>query len=363
MKLLKFETKKFFKNTKNLVLIGLMFSCIVVVCIQESNQFKREREKIYTDDSYIYMELMSSAEELQKEFPELLINFQQAMDALENKLNHSNRKEWRNSLEEENIFIDNIKTIQEKVSLGFISNDILENKKKNIFFLENNIKPDNSLYGVSAMYYIRLVLSLVFSIYGYIFFLLLFFDIFSREIENKNKNWLITLPVPYKRFNKNKLILSVSFVFFLFFLLLLITFVLGLLLSTAVGNINYPMEMITVDRKIIGFPFILYFCNSFLIFLVAIYFLLLLLLSLSRVKLGSEKVLLICMIGMTALSQFTKFLKYRPSYFLVLHYVNLHDTVIEFFKQRLVLVNFYTIGIFIFILIVLTVYLFNRREN
>lgn len=340
MKLLLFELKKFIKNTKNIVVIGLTFFIIVAVCLIDKQQLIEEKEKIFLEDSYIHKQLISDLEEIQQQeglSSPLMDNYFKAIQALENKVKYSNSEEWRRSLTEDNLFIDTVRRIQKMDLLGHISAERLAGRAENDFYLKHDIKPDNCLYGVSAMYYVRVILSVVFSMYGYLFFILLFYDIFSREKENNHFNWLVTLPVPYKKITKSKTLLSLMIIVVVSALGLLFTFIVGAILSQRVGAINYPMAFKVANEQVLeSLSFSRYFFIAFVAFLLMM-LLMIQLLSLSfKTKLNSEKVLLLSLVSLVAISQFTKLISGDLRYFTVIHYIDLSTTIVELYKDNLV---------------------------
>lgn len=356
MKLLIFEWKKFIRNTKNIIIIGLMFFIILTVCLIERQQLIVEKEEIFLEDSFIHQQLLNDMEEIQKQKKNsslLMDNYLIAMDAIENKVKYSTPEDWKRSLTEENIFIETVKEIQKMDMLSNISDERLSGKSENDFYLKNSIKPDNSLYGVSAMYYVRIILVLVFSIYGYLFFLLLFYDIYSREREKKNLNWLVTLPVPYKKFTKSKTILSLIVVVLVIVIGLLFTYILGAFLSQRVGEINYPVEFRVTNEVLESLSFTKYFFMSFTAFVLMILLMLQLLSMSLKLKINSEKVLLFSIVSLVTISQFTRLLESDLRCFTVIHYINLSTTVTSLYSNNLLFYYVISTSILFF----LTIYL------
>lgn len=361
MNLFKFELIKYKKNTKNMVLIILTIIFTVVFCVKENKNISIQREEAVADAEVLAGQLMSDQDEYIKNSPELMPYFDDAINSINEKFINATPDDWKLSLKADNKLMDNIKTIQKKTTLNYLSKKDFQNKQKNNYFLTHNIKPDNELYGLSALYFVKKISSILFSLYGYLLFLLLFYDLFSREIERKNKQFLVTLPVSYSRFIKSKLFLSIILTFLLILFLCMVSFIYGIVVSEAVGSISYPIAFQVSNNAIEPFPFLVYFSNSLFVFLLMNYLVVLLLVWISEIGIESEKILLSFAILITSISEIIKALKFYPSHFLFLNYIDLHTTTITIFTRKLLL-NYIESLVFLSLLLIIVTYYSFRNE-
>lgn len=350
MKLFKFEIKKFRSNTKNIILLCLVI-IVSLTMFLESNRLSNERIEIIEEARSLADKLMSDENNYREQFPDVLKNYVDGVNKLNEAFLYGTPKNWKKSLEAKNEFIDNISIIQEKLSLDYITSEEIQSQHLNEFYVENNIKLDAPLYGVSGMYFVRLISSLLFSIYGYLFFLFLFFDLFFREIEHNNKNWLVTLPVSYNLFNKNKLILGMCVVAITSITACLSSFIYGYVVSGKFGSLNYPVAFLLENQKLKSLSFLPYFFNSLLVFLIINYGILLFLLYVSRFNINSEKTLAIVITFLVIVSQLSKMSEMNISELLSINYVDLHTSILEIFKNNLGTINgIVTTGCLIFLI-------------
>lgn len=193
--LITFEMKKFSINLKNIVVILLCIVSALFFCFLESKNLDTQRAQERDQAQEMLVKLTNDAQEYAKKETRMLEHYNSAIDALENKFTYAYATGWKESLKSENKYLDSIRILQDNLPITYLSNNEINKKSQNTFYLKHNIKPDNSLYGVSGMYFVRYLSIYLFSIVGYIIFLMLFFDLFFEK--KTNEHLLKTLPMPY----------------------------------------------------------------------------------------------------------------------------------------------------------------------
>ncbi|BDR57120.1 hypothetical protein KIMC2_16820 [Xylocopilactobacillus apis] len=288
------------------------------------------------DDIYNGLIGQSSSAGKEKADPELLPYFSRAITAVEKEVDGINTHNWRKALKQENILIDQVMKIDQTEPTG-ISWATKKAQDKNKFYLSHDIKPDSSVYGVSALYFMRQISPFVFSVYGFLFFVFLFYDLFIREVERNNKSWLKTLPFLYQKIELSKLIVGLLLMIITTFVVILAAFLTGLVLTGHLGSLNYPMKFTYRGSTLASLPFYQYCLLSWMLLFVGVFIFLLIVLGLSKLRLKSEKVLLVGVIGSVVISQVSKMLR-------TYSFINSQDTVIKIFKHNSVNQAFVILG-------------------
>lgn len=346
--IIEFEAKKFLKNSKNILCFIFLIGMIIGICLMKQSQLKSKRAEIYSEDSFLYAQLMSDATLVEGDHS-LLTLYETSMVSIDNKLKLANREDWKQSIEEEITFSHAINKMSEKVSIPSQAtkyNQEYINQKK--YMLKNNIKPDDSLYGVSAMYYVREVSKILFSVYGYIFIILLLYDIFLVEKENNHIKFLKTTPIQYNNYRLAKL--SLSFILYIIIVIftLFISFFIGFVLTKDIGKINYPV--LFNHNNVLGFGY--YFLSELGYFLCVNYIILLMLLILDKSTIKSEVVMVFMIVIIFGLSSFSSLISITNYPTLIVNSLNTKESINWLFQQGKLCQNFiFQVGLMLFLFI------------
>ena len=358
--LLKFESKKFCLNIKNIFLIMMVMIISLFLCYQHTQKLKIDREETIDNAKYIMDKITSDADYYTKDNPELIPYFNKSISKLSEKFEYAYSDGWKKSLKAENEFIDNISILQSKLSVDYVSDDYLQNKNKNMYYLHHNIKPDNELYGVSGMYYIRYICSVLFTIVGYFFFIFLFYDLFLKEGQREGRKLLKTIPVSYKSIEKIRLIIAIISFIIIFSLLLGSCFLYGLINSKNVGSINYPV-FYAYDESISVAKFTNYFGLCLLVFFGIMLLTLLVILWLSRYRINPDRVLFVIMAVFLCVFEIIKSLDILPKYFLYGNYIDIYKQTSNIFSQGILIYHISEIIILYLVIFVIQSRLFTEN--
>jgi len=317
-----FENKKFFRNYKNVLLILLVILFSLFLCYKNNQNLKVQKEESIDNARYLMDRLMTDSETYSKSRPELESYFIASMNKLSEQFEYAYPKGWRKSLEAENEFIDSISFLKSKIDIDYVPDEYLKNKTKNMYYLKHNIKPDNCLYGISGMYFVRYICSVLFSNLGYVFFLLLFFELLLKESHKPSVKFLKTLSIPYNYFEKARLVVALKVLLFISCAVICFTFISGWVLSQDVGNLLYPI-FYSYQNEYISMNFLLYFLLCLFTFVGMNCFLFLILIWLSRYQLDPDRIVIVFIAIIISISEVVKPFETMSPYFL---YINYFDT-------------------------------------
>lgn len=363
MTILKFETKKFFSNPKNPLLIFVGLLLIIFVSYSEQNNLKEERKELLAADQFSILYLQSDITMADPNDTILMNNFNQALDALQKKLTYVQKKEWRKALEQENLFLEASKKISSTYPASYLQQYDSNKLSMNKYYLKQNLKPENGLYGVSANYYVRKIATLLFSIYGFIFCVLLFYDLFSSEKEKNHGPFLKTLPIKYKSFLLTKIGLAFLLICILFGLSFVVSFVTGYFLSGEIGKVMYPMFITDVQGQFLQLSFPEYILQGMIPFFLINYIILIGLIFLQNSRIQSEKLLVLFLTLLGLYSTFIQMLSFDNYYLSLLNYINIHQEIEWLFMHHDLTTTQFTLLIGTLIIISGSVILFTKKEK
>lgn len=262
MVLYRFESLKWMKNKKNILLMGLLLLLISILMYQvkvNENQFQRDylnNIELNYDTMFSVMNTLSIQRE-ESANDNILDKKIKTYDSILSDLNDEyyslSQGDWQKSLKYRKSYLSSLLELREmgeENTLYGIGKDLSEELRINNILIKRNITPIPKTGSIQGIYFIELILKSCLSAIGIVFVLICCFDFFSQELEKNTMNLLLVQPFKKQQFFDAKSKVLMTIVLFLLLVSSLLYGLIGSILSRGIGRYDYPLATYvkTVDE-------------------------------------------------------------------------------------------------------------------
>lgn len=314
MTIIKFEWKKWRKNSKNITILLLVLVSTACFNLYKNNNLAAERENYLEEITVIYNNLNDTIIMKQQSPDQTDVTgntidlYKKAMVSLNEEYMGINSDDWRRAIRG---FIDYQEHISSLIELGEappsnITPDTLnEAIAKDHYFLTHNIQPIRYQTKLTALSSTQLFFESGLGLIFILLLILLFFDIACLEYESSTINFLYTQPFKRSLFIKRKIQVACFIAPLAILTTALTNFLIAWILSKDLGALDYPI-VINTSYVLFLWQYLLLMILFALLWSVIV---ILLVISLSLLTKSSIIVLIISFLVITIPTMLLKFLE------------------------------------------------------